>query len=199
MHYCEATERFHVREYRDATMLGSGPPTSTTYPTTDESGNRLITEYGLSVSRDHQMISIQEMPERAPPGQLPRSIDVVMDDDLVDQCKPGDRIQLVGMYKSLGNRVGQSSTSTFRTLMIGNYLSMLANRAGGGFSHIPLSDLDIRNINKIAKRRDVFELLSLSLAPSIFGLDYVKKAVLLLLLGGLEKNLPNGTHIRGRC
>ena len=197
MHYCEATERFHVREYRDATMFGSGPPTSTTYPTTDESGNRLITEYGLSVFRDHQMISIQEMPERAPPGQLPRSIDVVMDDDLVDQCKPGDRIQLVGMYKSLGNRVGQSSTSTFRTLMIGNYLNMLANRAGGGFSHIPLSDLDIRNINKIAKRRDVFELLSLSLAPSIFGLDYVKKAVLLLLLGGLEKNLPNGTHIRG--
>ncbi|WFD41692.1 DNA helicase [Malassezia psittaci] len=162
-----------------------------------ESGNRLITEYGLSVFRDHQMISIQEMPERAPPGQLPRSIDVVMDDDLVDQCKPGDRIQLVGMYKSLGNRVGQSSTSTFRTLMIGNYLNLLANRAGGGFSNIALSDLDIRNINKIAKRRDVFELLSMSLAPSIFGQDYVKKAVLLLLLGGLEKNLPNGTHIRG--
>lgn len=197
VHYCEATERFHVREYRDATMFGSGPPTSTTYPTTDESGNRLVTEYGLSVFRDHQMISIQEMPERAPPGQLPRSIDVVMDDDLVDQCKPGDRIQLVGLYKSLGNRVGQSSTSTFRTLMIGNYLNLLANRAGGGLSHIPLSDLDIRNINKIAKRRDVFELLSLSLAPSIFGLDYVKKAVLLQLLGGLEKNLPNGTHIRG--
>lgn len=197
VHYCPATERFHMREYRDATMYGSGPPTSSTYPTTDESGNRLVTEYGLSVFRDHQMISIQEMPERAPPGQLPRSVDVVMDDDLVDQCKPGDRIQLVGMYKSLGNRVGQSTTSTFRTLMVGNYLNMLANKAGGGFASIPLSDLDIRNINKIAKRRNVFELLSQSLAPSIFGMEYVKRAVLLMLLGGLEKNLPNGTHIRG--
>lgn len=186
-----------MREYRDATMYGSGPPTTSTYPTTDESGNRLTTEFGLSTYRDHQMISIQEMPERAPPGQLPRSVDVVMDDDLVDQVKPGDRIQLVGMYKSLGNRVGQSNTSTFRTLMIGNYVYVLSNKAGGGISQLPLTDLDIRHINKIARRDEVFDLLAQSLAPSIFGHEYLKKAVLLMLLGGQEKNLANGTHIRG--
>ena len=197
VHYCDATSRFHMREYRDATMYGSGPPTSSTYPTTDESGNRLTTEYGLCTFRDHQMISIQEMPERAPPGQLPRSVDVVMDDDLVDKVKPGDRIQLVGMYKSLGNRVGQSTTSTFRTLMVGNYVFVLSNKAGGGISQMALSDLDIRNINKIARRRGVFDLLAESLAPSIYGHEYLKKAVLLMLLGGQEKNLPNGTHIRG--
>lgn len=197
VHYCDATTRFHMREYRDATMYGTGPPTSSAYPTTDESGNRLTTEFGLSTFRDHQMISIQEMPERAPPGQLPRSIDVVMDDDLVDKVKPGDRIQLVGMYKSLGNRVGQSSTSTFRTLMVGNYVNVLSNKAGGGISQITLTDLDIRNINKIARRRGVFDLLAHSLAPSIYGHDYLKRAVLLMLLGGQEKNLPNGTHIRG--
>lgn len=197
VHYCDATSRFHMREYRDATMYGTGPPTTSTYPTTDESGNRLTTEYGLCTFRDHQMISIQEMPERAPPGQLPRSVDVVMDDDLVDQVKPGDRIQLVGMYKSLGNRVGQSTTSTFRTLMIGNYVYVMSNKAGGGISQLPLTDLDIRNINKISRREEVFDLLAHSLAPSIFGHDYLKKAVLLMLLGGQEKNLSNGTHIRG--
>lgn len=186
-----------MREYRDATMYGTGPPTSSTYPTTDESGNRLTTEYGLSTFRDHQMISIQEMPERAPPGQLPRSVDVVMDDDLVDQVKPGDRIQLVGMFKSLGNRVGQSTTSTFRTLVVGNYVHVLSNKAGGGITQMPLTDLDIRHINKIARRRGVFDLLATSLAPSIYGHDYLKRAVLLMLLGGQEKNLSNGTHIRG--
>lgn len=156
---------------------------------------QLITEYGYCTYRDHQTISIQEMPERAPAGQLPRGVDVIMDDDLVDRVKPGDRIQLVGVYRPLGN--AGSGSSTFRTLILANNVILLSSKSGGGIAQATITDTDIRNINKISKKKNVFELLSQSLAPSIYGHDHIKKAMLLMLLGGMEKNLDNGTHLRG--
>ena len=158
---------------------------------------KLITEYGYCTYRDHQSISIQEMPERAPAGQLPRGVDVLMDDDLVDRVKPGDRIQLVGIYRSLGNRNQGHSSSTFKTILIVNNVILLSSKSGGGIAQATITDTDIRNINKISKKKTVFELLSQSLAPSIYGHDHIKKAILLMLLGGMEKNLENGTHLRG--
>ncbi|KAK3201242.1 hypothetical protein GRF29_185g251120 [Pseudopithomyces chartarum] len=196
VHYNEKKQKFHYRPYVDQTMT-MGAASSSVYPTEDDEGNPLITEYGYSIYRDHQNISIQEMPERAPAGQLPRSVDVVLDDDLVDRVKPGDRIQLVGIYRSLGNRNAGAGSSTFRTLILANNLILLSSKAGGGIAQVVPTAMDIRNINKIAKSKRVFELLSQSLAPSIYGHDYIKKAILLMLLGGQEKNLENGTHLRG--
>ncbi|THH29729.1 hypothetical protein EUX98_g4455 [Antrodiella citrinella] len=194
VHYCAETQLFHAREYRDATTSTSNlPPTSSITPQTDDQGNSLTTEFGFCVFRDHQRISIQEMPERAPAGQLPRSTDVIMDDDLVDKCKPGDRIQLVGVYRSIGGGAG----GAFKSLILANNINLLSSKIGAGIAQTPLTDSDIRMINQLAKRDDIFALLSQSLAPSIFGHEYIKKAVVLMLLGGAEKNLPNGTHIRG--
>lgn len=137
------------------------------------------------------------MPERAPAGQLPRSVDVIMDDDMVDRVKPGDRIQLVGIYRSLGNRNAGAQSSTFRTLVLANNIILLSSKSGGGIAQATITDTDIRNINRVSKQRKVFDLLSQSLAPSIYGHDYIKRAILLMLLGGMEKNLDNGTHLRG--
>lgn len=196
VHYNEKENKFHFREYRDATMT-TGVTTSSVYPTEDDQGNPLTTEYGWSTYRDHQTISIQEMPERAPAGQLPRGVDVILDDDLVDKVKPGDRIQLVGMYKTLGNRNTNHNSALFKTVILANNIVLLSSKAGGGVATATITDTDLRNINKVAKKKNLFELLSQSLAPSIYGHDYIKKAILLMLLGGMEKNLENGTHLRG--
>jgi DNA replication licensing factor MCM3 len=197
VHYAEKVNKFYFKEYTDQTMTANGPTTSSVYPQEDSDGNQLVTEYGFSVYRDHQMISIQEMPERAPAGQLPRGVDVIVDDDLVDKCKPGDRVQLVGIYRSLGNRNTGHSNTIFKTVILANNIVLLSSKSGGGIATATITDTDIRNINKVAKKKNAFNLLSQSLAPSIYGHDYIKKAILLMLLGGIEKNLENGTHLRG--
>ncbi|KAL6241801.1 MCM DNA helicase complex subunit [Rhinocladiella similis] len=197
VHWNEKKQTFHFREYRDQTMSTNAPASLSVYPQEDGEGNPLVTEYGYCTYRDHQTISIQEMPERAPAGQLPRGVDVIMDDDMVDRVKPGDRIQLVGIFRSLGNRNAGSGSSIFRTLILANNVVLLSSKSGGGIAEAQYTDQDVRNINKFAKKHNIFELLSQSLAPSIYGHDYIKKSILLMLLGGMEKNLPNGTHLRG--
>ena len=196
VHYNETENIFHFREYQDQTMT-NGVTTSSVYPQEDDKGNPLITEYGFSTYRDHQTVSIQEMPERAPAGQLPRGVDVILDDDLVDKVKPGDRVQLVGIYRTLGNRNTNHNSAVFKTVILANNVVLLSSKSGGGVATATITDTDIRNINKIAKKKNLFNLLSQSLAPSIYGHDYIKKAILLMLLGGMEKNLENGTHLRG--
>ncbi|KAJ3050232.1 MCM DNA helicase complex subunit [Rhizophlyctis rosea] len=192
VHYCEKTEMFHAREYNDGTSLAVKIPTGAAYPKEDDNGNPLTTEFGLCIYRDFQTVSLQEMPERAPAGQLPRPLDVILDDDLVDKVKPGDRVMIVGVYRSLGKHAA-SVSAMFRTMILANNIRLL----GKQIQQPLISDMDIAEIRKIGKRETVFDLLAMSLAPSIYGHDYIKKATLLLLLGGMEKNLENGTHLRG--
>ena len=95
------------------------------------------------------------MPEKAPPGQLPRSVDVIADCDLVDSCKPGDRVQVVGTYRCLPAKKNGFTTGTFRTIMIANSISLLSKEVAPLFSAE-----DVAKIKKFGKdkKHDVFEV-----------------------------------------
>ncbi|XP_072973040.1 DNA replication licensing factor MCM3 [Typha angustifolia] len=192
VHYCPTTSQFMSREYRDITST-MGLPTGSVYPTRDENGNLLVTEYGLCEYKDHQTLSMQEVPENSAPGQLPRTVDIIIEDDLVDSCKPGDRVSIVGIYKALPGKSKGSLNGVFRTVLIANNVSLLNKEANA-----PIYSLeDLKRMKEISKRNDTFDLLGNSLAPSIYGHLWIKKAVILLMLSGVEKNLKNGTHLRG--
>ncbi|CAJ0951792.1 unnamed protein product [Ranitomeya imitator] len=193
VHYCPATKKTIERKYTDMTSLDAFP-SSAIYPTKDEENNPLETEFGLSLYKDHQTITIQEMPEKAPAGQLPRSVDIILDDDLVDKVKPGDRVQIIGTFRCLPSKKSGYTSGSFRTIMIACNVVQMSKEVSPVFS----AD-DLAKIKKFSKNhsKDVFEQLSRSLAPSIHGHHFIKKAILCMLLGGVEKVLENGTRIRG--
>lgn len=193
VHYCPATKKTMERKYTDMTSLDAFP-SSAIYPTKDEENNPLETEFGLSIYKDHQTITVQEMPEKAPAGQLPRSVDIILDNDLVDVVKPGDRVQVIGTYRCLPGKKGGFTSGTFRTIMIACNVKQMSKDVSPSFS----AD-DVAKIRNFCRTRsiNVFDQLARSLAPSIHGHEYIKKAILCMLLGGVEKVLENGSRIRG--
>nr|CAD2164539.1 unnamed protein product [Meloidogyne enterolobii] len=190
-HFCPATKKIMEKKYTDFTSY-EAIPTSNAYPKEDENKNPLETEFGKCVYKDHQIFSMQELPESAPPGSLPRNIDIIADEDLADRCKPGDRIQVIGLFRVLPNKQAGMSTGNFRSVLIANNVQLMSKDLLLNFE-----PEDIKQIRKMSRHKDIFELLARSLAPSIYGHDEVKKAVLCLLLGGCEKILENGTRLRG--
>ncbi|VDM37552.1 unnamed protein product [Toxocara canis] len=191
VHYCPATKKTFERNYTDLTSYDAFP-SSSVYPTEDENKNPLETEYGLSTYKDHQTFSVQELPECAPPGQLPRTVDIIADEDLADSCKPGDRVRVIGLYRCLPNKRSGFSTGTFRSIIIANNVQLMSKQMQPNFE-----PEDIKNIRKMSRNKDIFNILARSLAPSIWGHEEVKKAILCLLLGGNEKLLQNGSRLRG--
>ena len=186
-----------------------GGLTAAVYPTQDAEGNKLVTEFGFSEYRDHQRLTLQEMPEQSPAGQLPRQLEIIIDDpDLVDLVKCGDRVAIVGVFKSAGggglnDRKGVVGLQGFKTFLLANSIWPLKTRSTGIQSSESITEQDVEKIAKLSKfnqsikNDNLFNLLSRSLAPSIYGHDHIKKAILLMLLGGVEKNLDNGSHLRG--
>ncbi|XP_056186064.1 maternal DNA replication licensing factor mcm3-like [Falco biarmicus] len=80
-----------------------------------------------------------------------------------------------------------------RTIMLANNIKLMSKEIAPTFS----TD-DVAKIKKFCKTqtKDIFDHLSKSLAPNVHGHEYIKKAILCMLLRGNEKVLNNGTDIK---
>lgn len=180
VHFNNYKSSFVQKEYRDSTMITKLPITNTVYPTRDTDGSILSTEYGMSEYIDYQTINLQEMPENAPCGQLPRSVECILSHDLVDTIKPGDRVKVYGIYKSLCF-ASTEFPNKFKNILIANNIEQFKKRKTEEFIK---GDFNINNVHKF-------------IAPSIWGHDNIKKALALMLVGGNEVIMKNGSKIRG--
>eukprot|EP01038_Epipyxis_sp_PR26KG_P006189 gene6189-8524_t len=201
--FCPKTKLYTHRDFRDNTSMDIGMevkengeerlPTSSALPKTDATDNELELEYGFCKYKDCQSFVLQEMPEKARVGQLPRSVEVMLEHDLVDRAKPGDRVLCIGVYRSLPGQLNGQSNTSFKTVLICNNISIIGKEVGA----VRLTGADVANIRNVSSTPNILDILSRSLCPSIFGHEFIKKALILQLLGGKERDLANGTHLRG--
>jgi DNA replication licensing factor MCM3 len=82
------------------------------------------------------------MPENAPPGQLPRSVQVVLENDLVDKVKPGDRIEVNGVFRCKGQVTNGITNGIFQTQIVATGIKSLLEEK----QKPNLSETDIKNI-----------------------------------------------------
>lgn len=155
-----------------------------------------------SIFIDFQMVRLQELPEDLPAGQLPHYVEVTVMGDLVDQCRPGDRIMLTGIIRIEQEQLApQAKTSLFRLRMEGNNIEYIGGRAGSkdtrSVERITISAEDERQIRTIASKPDAYDKLIASFAPHIYGHETLKESILLLVVGSVTKKLEDGSTRRG--
>lgn len=167
-----------------------------------------------SVFIDRQVIKIQELPDLVPPGTTPLTITVIGDEDLCDSVAPGDRVRICGVMrikciKEAG--IGKGMKSVFR-IYVEMYSYERLHSEDDPMKQIMPSDRQNNNndledpygnllvgqinicpnlmiIERLRKleTRVLYQILSNSIAPQIYGHEIVKKSILLQLIGGVRK------------
>jgi replicative DNA helicase Mcm len=141
-----------------------------------------------------QEVRLQEKPEDLPPGQLPRSIDLKLTEDLVDIARPGDRISTVGITRlQIDALAGGVKSRTFTIYLEANQIDIIGKEA----EVIEITPEEEQEIVELSKDPLIHRKLLTSIAPSIHGYEDLKESILYLLFGGISKHLPDGVTIRG--
>jgi len=144
--------------------------------------------------KDFQRLVIQERPEEVPSGQLPRSIEVEVYDELVDVARPGDRVSIVGIVKLRREGSGRRVYSPHYTPYIVANNILVSQRV---LEEIEITEEDEKKIKSLAADPLIRRKIISSIAPAIYGLWDIKEAIALQLFGGVPRIAPDGTRLRG--
>lgn len=148
-----------------------------------------------TVYRNYQKMTLQESPGTVPAGRLPRHREVILLWDLIDSAKPGEEIEVTGIYRNnydaqLNNRNG---FPVFATILEANHVIKSHDQLAG----FRLTEEDEREIRQLSRDPQIVDKIIASIAPSIYGHTDIKTAVALSLFGGVSKVAQGRLNIRG--
>ncbi len=148
---------------------------------------------------DAQRLVLEESSESLVGGEQPRRISVFLKEDLVEpkmeeKTTPGSRVRVIGILKEvpLPLHTGAQSTRYDLALESNNIIPLEET-----FEELEIDEEDERQIKELAADPQIFDKLTTSIAPSIYGYEEIKKALVLQLFGGVKKTRSDGTEGRG--
>ena len=147
----------------------------------------------LSQFIDSQKIEIQEYPEDLPPGAQPERLTAYFESSLAHKIQPGDRVAVIGIIKPRTQYQGRRQKSEFDIYL---YAHGIDEKIGED-ENIEPSASELIEIKELSQQEDVVERIRDSISPTIHGMEWEKRAIALQQFGGVDKELPDGTHIRG--
>ncbi|GMH02785.1 hypothetical protein Nepgr_004624 [Nepenthes gracilis] len=163
---------------------------------------------------DKQIVRLQETPDEIPDGGAPHTVSLLMHDKLVDTGKPGDRVEVTGIYRAMSVRVGPTQRtvkSLFKTYIDCLHIKKTDKSRMQCEDPLEVENGPCRNdddapfdyqekveqLKELSKQPDIYDRLTKSLAPNIWELDDVKKGLLCQLFGGNALKLASGASFRG--
>ncbi|XP_064455547.1 DNA replication licensing factor mcm7-like [Ornithodoros turicata] len=160
----------------------------------NRSGGRLYLQTRGSKFVKFQELKIQEHSDQVPVGNIPRTMTVFVRGELTRSAQPGDHIAITGIFLPLlrtGFRQIQGG------LLSDTYLDAhkITKMNKTEDDELDEGEMDAEELKQLAEE-NFYEKLAGSIAPEIYGHEDVKKALLLLLVGGVDR-IPNGMKIRG--
>uniref|UniRef100_A0A914HME9 DNA replication licensing factor MCM5 n=1 Tax=Globodera rostochiensis TaxID=31243 RepID=A0A914HME9_GLORO len=154
---------------------------------------------------DFQTLKLQELPEDVPHSEMPRHLQIYVDRYLTDKVSPGNRITVTGIYsikritggKKSGKDDAKAGMSGIRTPYIRAVGIQVQMTGLGRADQMHFTPEEERQFKELAKDPHVHDILTRSIAPSIFGSDDIKRVIACLLFGGSRKRLPDELTRRG--
>ena len=142
---------------------------------------------------DSQKLRIQESPEGLRGGEQPQTLDVDVTDDLSGKVSPGDRVIINGILRSMQRIVKGEKSTVFDIFLECNSIEIAEKE----FEEVEIDEKAEDEIRTLSKDPMIYRMITHSIAPTIYGSEDVKQAIALQLFGGIAKEMPDGTHLRG--